>query len=118
MKVISLCKTIWICGTVMAVACGVDGPQQREAAGEVGGRRIDVTEYGAKGDGRADDSRAIQMALDSASMGDTVYVPKGTYLVRSLRLMPNVHLVADGVLKQPREFSSRFSIEKQHSDAP
>ena len=118
MKVISLCKTIWICGTVMAVACGVDGPQQREAAGDVGGRRIDVTEYGAKGDGRADDSRAIQMALDSASMGDTVYVPKGTYLVRSLRLMPNVHLVADGVLKQPREFSSRFSIEKQHSDAP
>ena len=74
--------------------------------------------YGAKGDGKTDDSQAIQRALDSASMGDTVYLPKGTYLVRTIRLVPNVHLVADGVLKQPKELASQFAVEKQHSDAP
>ncbi len=81
-------------------------------------RKLDVTRYGAKGDGKTDDSRAIQAVLDSAAIGDTVYLPKGTYLVRTLRLVPNVHIVADGTLKQSREWAGRFSVEKQHSDAP
>src|SRR3546814_19443931 len=70
------------------------------------------------GDGKSDDSEAIQRALDSAAVGDTVYLPKGTYLVQSIRLVSNVHIVADGVLKQPEELSAQFAIEKQHSPAP
>src|SRR5690606_5059311 len=81
-------------------------------------RRIDVKTFGATGDGKTDDSRAIQAALDSACTGDTVYVPKGTYLVRTLRLVPHVHLVAEGLLKQPQNLSAPFAVEKQHSDAP
>ena len=102
----------------MALACGVETPRQAEAGVAEAGNRVDVTAFGAKGDGKTNDSQAIQAALDSASMGDTVYIPKGTYLVRTIRLVPNVHLVADGVLKQPKELAGHFAIEKQHSDAP
>ncbi len=41
---------------------------------------VDVRAFGAKGDGIADDTAALQAALD-AGAGGTVYVPRGTYLV-------------------------------------
>lgn len=116
MKRIKLREIVWIAGSLMAVACGVRVNQQVGA--ETTARRINVKEYGAKGDGKTDDSRFIQAVLDSASIGDTVYIPKGTYLVRTIRLVSNVHLVADGLLKQPKELSAQFAVEKQHSDAP
>jgi hypothetical protein len=37
---------------------------------------LDVTDYGAEGDGSTDDSGAIQSAIDDASTGDTVYFPE------------------------------------------
>jgi len=119
MKWINLRGIIGIGGSLLALACGTATEHQPDADAANGvGRRINVQEYGATGDGKTDDSRFIQAALDSASIGDTVYLPKGTYLVRTLRLVPNVHLVADGLLKQSKELSAQFAVEKQHSDAP
>ena len=37
---------------------------------------LDVTDYGAVGDGTADDTAAIQAAIDDAAAGDTVYLPQ------------------------------------------
>jgi len=119
MKWTDLCGITCIVAGLMVLACN-GGGADRQAENEVAdaGRRINVKDYGALGDGKTDDSRFIQAALDSASVGDTVYLPKGTYLVRTIRLVPNVHLVSDGLLKQPKELSAHFAIEKQHSDAP
>ncbi len=48
---------------------------------------VDVKQMGAKGDGVADDTAAIQGALGKAGHGSTIYLPPGTYRVTAtLRL--------------------------------
>ena len=53
-----------------------------------------VRAFGAKGDGKALDSSAINRAIESAAAkgGGTVYVPPGTYLSFSIRLRSNITL--------------------------
>ncbi|ATY34695.1 glycoside hydrolase [Sphingomonas psychrotolerans] len=55
----------------------------------------DVRDYGAKGDGRAIDSAAINRAIAAAARagGGTVIVPPGRYLCFSIRLKDNITLV-------------------------
>ena len=45
------------------------------------GSTIDVTDYGATGDGETDDGAAIQDAIDASGNWDTIYFPAGMYLV-------------------------------------
>ena len=59
-----------------------------------------VKNNGAKGDGIHDDTQAIQAALDK---NETVYLPKGTYLVSHLIVRDNRNIKTDGfetLLKQ------------------
>ena len=45
---------------------------------------INVMDYGAKGDGIADDTAAIQAAINAASTGGAVFLPRGRFMVRQL----------------------------------
>ena len=56
-----------------------------DAIPDVKGPVFDVTKYGAKGDGRADDQAAIQKAIDAAEAagGGVVFLPPGTYRVNA-----------------------------------
>jgi polygalacturonase len=58
---------------------------------------FNVRTYGAKGDGKALDSRSINKAIDAAaaSGGGTVYFPAGTYRSFSVRLKSNITLYFD-----------------------
>lgn len=57
---------------------------------------VNVRDKGARGDGRSDDTAALQAAIDALpGTGGTVHVPGGTYMVdavRSLRLRSRMHL--------------------------
>jgi polygalacturonase len=55
---------------------------------------FDVKSYGAKGDGKALDSPAINRAIDAAAAagGGTVHFPAGTYVTGSVRLRSNITL--------------------------
>lgn len=48
--------------------------------------QINVADFGAKGDGVTDDTAAIQAAIDSAENGGVIQIPRGTYMVRGLKI--------------------------------
>jgi hypothetical protein len=58
--------------------------------------RLIVADFGAKGDGRADDTAALQAALEAAGPErGTVFVPDGTYLCHDLKMPPHTGLVGN-----------------------
>jgi hypothetical protein len=79
---------------------------------------VNVRDKGAKGDGRSDDTKAIQQAIDEiAGTGGTVLVPDGTYLVdaaskKRLKLKSDMTLkLADGAtLKAIPTHEKKYSI--------
>ena len=64
---------------------------------------VSVKDYGAIGDGVANDTTEIQAAIDAVAVnGGTVLVPAGTYLVSApLVFSDNVHLVGAGFAEAP-----------------
>lgn len=48
--------------------------------------RVNVLDFGAKGDGVTDDTAAIQAAIDSVENGGVIEVPRGTYKVTTLKV--------------------------------
>jgi polygalacturonase len=58
---------------------------------------VDVRNYGAKGDGKTKDTKAVQAAIDACVRkgGGTVYFPAGSFLCGSLHLASGVRLHLD-----------------------
>jgi hypothetical protein len=77
---------------------------------------ISVRDYGAKGDGSADDSAAIQAALHGAAPGATVLVPPGVYLLESTLdiTRSDVKLVGVGkesiLRRRPRTYETMIAV--------
>lgn len=69
------------------------------------GARVSVKSHGATGDGTTDDRAAIQAAINAASAGDTVFFPKGVYVIGTasnlgLTLKPGIRLLGqDATIK-------------------
>ena len=56
-------------------------------------RKFNVRDYGAKGDGVADDTKAFNDAIDAVSAlptGGVVYIPSGRYMVNKLTVRKNL----------------------------
>ena len=77
---------------------------------------FDVRKYGAKGDGKALDSPAINKAIDAAAAagGGTVLFPAGTYRSFSIRLKSNVALYLDQgatiLAADPRDGDGKYDL--------
>jgi glycosyl hydrolase family 28 len=69
---------------------------------DLGARVYNVRDFGAKGDGTALDTAAVQSAIDACAgdKGGTVLVPAGNFVVGTIELKSNVklHLAAQGRL--------------------
>jgi len=66
---------------------GAEGPTASQ-------EHINLREFGATGDGKTDDTKAIQRALDAAGeVRGVVFVPPGVYLCAELQMRPNIALV-------------------------
>lgn len=83
------------------------------------GIRRTVTDFGAVGDSLTDNTTTIQKVIDESSAGDTVFVPMGNFLIRTLHLRSGVHLVSEGILAHHSSAKTGdYSIEKQNSPNP
>ena len=67
-------------------------------------RRLNVKDFGASGDGRAMNTKALQTAIDQCGPDDEVYFPAGVYLTGALRLHSDMALyLAEGAVLQGTE---------------
>jgi hypothetical protein len=88
------------------------------SAGPTSKLTVNVKKRGAKGDGRSDDTKAIQSAIDEvAGTGGTVYLPPGTYRVQTsrsnrLRLKSNMtfKMASNATLKMFPTKKSQYSV--------
>ena len=88
----AMSRRAWLRATVAGVPLLVFGAGAAQAAAT-----FDVRRFGARGDGRNDDTRAFQDAIDAAR-GGIVTVPAGDYLIdpqRSVRLRSGTQLRMD-----------------------
>ena len=58
-------------------------------------RRLNVCDFGARGDGSTMNTKALQAALDACGPEEEVYLPAGVYLTGALRLHSDMSLYLD-----------------------
>lgn len=83
-------------------------------------RRFDSRDFGARGNGVAIDSGAINAAIEAASRsgGGTVVLPRGRYLCFSIRLRSHVTLLlGEGAVIEaadPARHAGRYDLPAHH----
>jgi hypothetical protein len=112
MKHISSCLSVLVFSTMLALssiraqtpepATGNGGPGVSAAVPPVGVSTISVANYGAKGDGRTDDTAAINSAMSACvatalpNNGCVLYFPAGVYITTGLTMRSYVNMKGDG----------------------
>ena len=103
--------TNWIvrcAGLVLGLAAAAQAGESTVAPPAIPVRTLSVREHGARGDGVADDTAALQQAIDAAAAagGGRVVLPAGRYVSRPLALRSRIdlHLEKDAVLVMSERF--------------
>src|SRR5580698_7261069 len=81
---------------------------------------VDITTFGAKGDGKSQNREAINKAIETvaAAGGGTVEVPAGTWLTGGIQLRSNVtlHLAPGALIEATTEASAYEQPEPNQWD--
>jgi len=108
-----------VCAILFALcfqAVTVAHAQRSKATAPALGVVFDVRVFGAKGDGKALDSPAINKAIDQAAAkgGGTVFIPAGNYRSFSIRLKSNITLYFDQgatlIAGSPNDGDGRYDL--------
>ena len=87
-------------GAMAATAAAFGAPPANKTSATDSARIYNIHDYGAKGDGQANDTTAIQAAIDAChkDKGGTVLVPAGVFVTGTIELKSNVtfHISAQG----------------------
>ena len=77
---------------------------------------LNVRQFGAKGDGKHDDTKAIQRAIDAAAArGGAVFLPPGVYLSAELQMRPHVSLTGVPAWDYEHGFGSVIRLADEHA---
>lgn len=80
---------------------------------------LSVTDFGAKGDGKTDDTRAFQKAMDecAARGGGIVSVPTGKYLIKTHLNIPGA-VTLEGVWRAPATVQKYHKVPNDPASGP
>ena len=81
-------------GSAAALAAGLARSQAPVAGTDAGVKVYNIVDFGAKGDGKAVNTQAVQAAIDACSRdrGGTVLVPAGVFVIGTVEMKSNVTL--------------------------
>jgi hypothetical protein len=90
-------------GAALGAAASFAGAAEDEAPAGPRPAVLNVRDFGAAGDGKADDTKAFQRAMDAAGRagGDLVFVPRGRYRIEGRLSVPK-DVVLEGVFRAPQ----------------
>jgi len=106
-------------GAVVATDAGVKSSSV-ESEDAITGRIVNVKSYGAVGNGKANDTKAIQKAIDACPEQGTVLIDKAMIcLVNTLKLKSNINFICTGIIKQITAANlQQFGKPLQNSSTP
>jgi hypothetical protein len=77
---------------------------------------LNVRQFGAKGDGKTDDTKSIQSTIDAAAeRGGSVYVPPGLYPSAELQMRPHVSIIGIPAWDYEHGFGSVIRLSDEHA---
>ena len=99
----SLKMYVLLCGCLFFVSLTWAQPGQMRDAASSPANTLNVLDFGARGDGKTDDTAAFQKALDAAGKGDlggTAFAPRGAYLIAGHLSIPK-NVTLEGIWNIP-----------------
>jgi len=107
-----LARAVAFGGAWLATRSGLSAAQTQSSADTV----INPRQFGAKGDGKSDDTKAIQTAIDAAAArGGAVFLPPGDYRTAELQMRPHVSLTGIPAWDYHDGFGSVLRLNDEHA---
>ncbi len=108
-----LAKTVALGGAWLAMRPGLSAADRTQASLDT---ILNARHFGAKGDGKSDDTKPLENAIDvAASRGTAVFLPPGVYRCAELQMRPHVSLIGVPAWDYEHGFGSVIRLADEHA---